>query len=171
MFDHMFRLELPYQTFFTPTKSFLEIMAEKYSDVGILEAGCGCAHALSKIREYGVSNSVGSMENARGFDLNTRTEYDVPFGVVFHSNALECDFYHRGLQVIVCRPDHSGWVEALLDSFIYGLHEVKRFIYVGLKENILRDLSVEQYSKVSEMYQGVGEDGENMLVWNFEVSG
>jgi len=167
-FDLLPVLELPYQKFFMPKDKFLEVMASKYSDVGILEAGCGVGYTLSKIRDHGKEKSIDAMQYARGFDCNFRTEYDVPAGVIFTKNALECEFYHKGLQVVVCRPDHSGWVSILLDNFLCGLFEVKRFIYVGLEENVLRDFDVVQLTKSTSKILDVGEDGEVMLVWEFD---
>jgi len=55
--------------------------------------------------------------------------------------------------VVVARPDHSGWVEKLLDI----VHPQSRIVYIGLPENVDRDLPGRQLSK---LYVNAGEDDE-----------
>ncbi len=63
---------------------------------------------------------------------------------------------------MVCRPNHSGWVEPLLEQ---SLQEDSGFIYVGLNRNIHIDLDdvLELYK--FDMFTSVGEDNEIMLVF------
>ena len=68
-------------------------------------------------------------------------------------------------QVLVCRPDHGGWVSELLEQFLLGEKVCKRFIYVGKPENIEIDFDEDQLLHVHKKVEGVGEDNETMLVW------
>lgn len=157
---------LPYQTFFKPNEKFLKLISQ-YADP-LLEAGCGGCYNLSKIREYGRVNNIPHMDNARGFDLHPRDKCDVHVGITFIADALDCSFYHKKMQILVCRPDHSGWVGSLLDSFLDGLEEAKRFIYVGLEENLTTDFTLYQLDKVSAKHTGVGSEEEVMYIWELD---
>ena len=105
------------------------------------------------------------MSNIRGFDIHRRTEYEVPEFENFMADALDLTVYHQRLQVLVCRPDHGGWVGELLEQFLSGEKVCKRFIYVGKPENIEIDFDEDQLLHVHKKIEGVGEDNETMLVW------
>lgn len=156
---------LPHGIFFKPNAKFLNTMASEYKDVGILEAGSGVGHVLKVVKEYGKNYGISAMSNIRGFDIHRRTEYEVPEFEIFMADALDLTVYHQRLQVLVCRPDHGGWVSELLEQFLSGEKVCKRFIYVGKSENIEIDFDEDQLLHVHEKVEGVGEDNETMLVW------
>lgn len=156
---------LPHGIFFKPNAKFLNIMASDYKDVGILEAGCGVGHVLKVVKEYGKKYGISAMGNIRGFDIFRRTKYEVPEFEIFMADALDLTVYHQRLQVLVCRPDHGGWVSELLEQFLLGEKVCKRFIYVGKPENIEIDFDEDQLLHVHKKIEGVGEDNETMLVW------
>lgn len=156
---------LPHGIFFKPNAKFLNTMASEYKDVGILEAGSGVGHVLKVVKEYGKNYGISAMSNIRGFDIHRRTEYEVPEFEIFMADALDLSVYHQRLQVLVCRPDHGGWVSELLEQFLLGEKVCKRFIYVGKPENIEIDFDEDQLLHVHKKVEGVGEDNETMLVW------
>ena len=156
---------LPHGIFFKPNAKFLNTMASEYKDVGILEAGSGVGHVLKVVKEYGKNYGISAMSNIRGFDIHRRTEYEVPEFEIFMADALDLTVYHQRLQVLVCRPDHGGWVGELLEQFLLGEKVCKRFIYVGKPENIEIDFDEDQLLHVHKKVEGVGEDNETMLVW------
>lgn len=156
---------LPHGIFFKPNAKFLNTMASEYKDVGILEAGSGVGHVLKVVKEYGRNYGISAMSNIRGFDVHRRTEYEVPEFEIFMADALDLTVYHQRLQVLVCRPDHGGWVSKLLEQFLLGEKVCKRFIYVGKPENIEIDFDEDQLLHVHKKVEGVGEDNETMLVW------
>ena len=156
---------LPHGIFFKPNAKFLNTMASEYKDVGILEAGSGVGHVLKVVKEYGKNYGISAMSNIRGFDIHRRTEYEVPEFEIFMADALTLNVYHQRLQVLVCRPDHGGWVSELLEQFLLGEKVCKRFIYVGKPENIEIDFDEDQLIHVHKKIEGVGEDNETMLVW------
>lgn len=156
---------LPYGVFFKPNALFLNTMAHDYKDVGILEAGSGVGHVIKVVKDFGIKYGISSMYNIRGFDMHRRTEYDVSEFEIFSADALELTVYHQGLQVLVCRPDHGGWVSELLEQFLSGEKVCKRFIYVGKPENIEVDFDEDQLLHVDRKIEHVGEDDETMLVW------
>ena len=156
---------LPHGIFFKPNAKFLNTMASEYKDVGILEADCGVGHVLKVVKEYGKNYGISVMGNIRGFDIFRRTKYEVPEFEIFMADALDLTVYHQRLQVLVCRPDHGGWVSELLEQFLLGEKVCKRFIYVGLGSNLHIDFMQDQLEKVSAVYTGVGEGEEVMYVW------
>lgn len=156
---------LPHGIFFKPNAKFLNTMASEYKDVGILEAGSGVGHVLKVVKEYGKNYGISAMSNIRGFDIHRRTEYEVPEFEIFMADALDLTVYHQRLQVLVCRPDHGGWVSELLEQFLLGEKVCKRFIYVGKPENIEIDFDEDQLLHAHKKIEGVGEDNETMLVW------
>lgn len=156
---------LPHGIFFKPNAKFLNTMASEYKDVGILEAGSGVGHVLKVVKEYGKNYGISAMSNIRGFDIHRRTEYEVPEFEIFMADALDLTVYHQRLQVLVCRPDHGGWVGELLEQFLLGEKVCKRFIYVGKPENIEIDFDEDQLLHVHKKVESVGEDNETMLVW------
>lgn len=165
-FDFDFSCVLPSQTFYTPTPVGLKALASLENVRGILEAGCGQGLALSMIRAWGKANDVPYMEHSRGFDVNFReVTYD---NSIFRANALNAPFYHENLAVLVCRPNHDGWVESLLNTFLSGAAKTRYFIYVGLDKNLDIDLDQDQLYQVSKRIEGVGKEGEIMLIWEFK---
>ena len=122
---------LPHGIFFKPNAKFLNTMASEYKDVGILEAGSVVGHVLKVVKEYGKNYGISAMSNIRGFDIHRRTEYEVPEFEIFMADALDLTVYHQRLQVLVCRPDHGGWVGNLLDDFLLG---DKVILHVGKNE-------------------------------------
>lgn len=164
-FDFDFSCVLPSQTFYTPTPVGMNALASLENVRGILEAGCGQGLALSMIRAWGKANDVPYMEHSRGFDVNFReVTYD---NSIFRANALNAPFYTEHLSVLVCRPNHDGWVETLLDKFLTGKEKVRYFIYIGLEKNVEIDFTDEQLSRVSKRVDAVGKEGEIMLIWGF----
>lgn len=155
-------LELPYGRFFKPNDKFLEKMSELKA--ATIEMGCGVGYTLKCMKDFGDKYGFPHLSNSRGFDLNARTDYD-DYNVVIGTDALTCPYYHKNFNVLVCRADHSGWVGELLDDFLDGRKECKRFICTIKPENLLVDFTPDQISKSSEIIRNVGEDGEDMYIW------
>mgnify|MGYP001600236579 FL=1 len=109
---------LPYNMFFTPNSKFFEVLKEHYNDAPILEAGCGVGNTVAKMKAHGKDHDLAFLKNARGFDLHERERYDIDMGCFFIADAMDCMYYHKGLQVMVCRPDHGGWVSLVLEDFL-----------------------------------------------------
>ena len=155
----------PNQIFFYPNSLFLTTMDQL--DGHIVEMGCGVGHALSCMRQYGEETDNLNMYNSRGFDIVAREKCGSPMQVAYGHmfDALEFKFYTKLMNVLVCRPDHGGWVGALLDQFLSGEKVCKRFIYVGLDRNVLTDFDSIQLDAVSKVVKNVGDDQENMYIW------
>ncbi|WAX22633.1 hypothetical protein [Acinetobacter phage vB_AbaP_HB01] len=155
----------PSQVFFYPNNLFLDTMNDL--DGHIIEMGCGVGHALARMKEYGGVVDNCNMYNSRGFDIVARTECEAPMQVAYGHmfDALEFKFYNKLMNVLVCRPDHGGWVGALLDQFLSGEKTCKRFIYVGLERNLHIDFDYIQLEAVSKIVCNVGDDEENMYIW------
>lgn len=155
----------PSQVFFYPNDLFLDTM--NGLDGHIIEMGCGVGHALDCMKHYGEENDSLNMINSRGFDIVARTECAAPMQVAYGHmfDALEFKFYTKLMNVLVCRPDHGGWVGALLDQFLTGEKTCKRFIYVGLERNLRVDFDDTQLDFLSAVVENVGDEGENMYIW------
>jgi len=136
-------------------------------DGHIIEMGCGVGHALYCMKQYGEETDNLNMYNSRGFDIVARTVCASPMQVAYGHmfDALEFKFYNKLMNVLVCRPDHSGWVGTLLDQFLSGEKTCKRFIYVGLERNLHTDFDCNQLHALSKIVYNVGDDGENMYIW------
>jgi len=63
---------------------------------------------------------------------------------------------HKDLLVVVCRPDHSGWVEEVMEKC--GQLGIE-FIYVGLPKNVDVDIDSEKFA-ITALESNCGEDGE-----------
>lgn len=146
---------LPNGRFFTPTESFWEQM-NKYKDTLVLDAGCGNGDLVLELQEKEFK--------AVGCDINMRDGVE-GYGRVIQ--LIDADRFPltKGMTVLACRPDHSGWAEDLLERCI---ESECTFIYVGLERNF--DLDFSEDCKYEIIAKDVGEDGEMMLLFNEAIS-
>lgn len=137
--------------FFTPTDQFWEFMNSFRSKV-IIEAGAGAGYTTEEAKE-------------RGFDwmgIDPRVDHVTAARGVYRGNATRHTHTPGENVLVVPRPDHSGWAEQAMRK---ALEEGCPAIYVGLPENLekdILDLATEMhYNLIPDM----GEDGEVAVVF------
>lgn len=141
-------LVLPGGRFFEPQESFWEQLAQ-YKDRRIFDCGTGCGSLPKEARERGF--------DMIGIDLLDRDGQDPD---VVRLDARVMPFQPTDV-VIVCRPDHSGWIVDLLER---ALHKTGMFIYIGLDKNFDTDLW-EYANEFDTIIEEIGMDGEKMLTY------
>lgn len=132
---------------FTPTPLFWETMQE-FKDKTLVDCGCGVGALVTEGRRL-------SFEMI-GIDLVKRKAQikDVLF-------ADACSFpFGTDRYPLICRPDHSGWV---YDTIKYAVSRNATAFYVGLAENVRRDLE-SHIHKVSDIVRNVGIENESLYI-------
>ena len=140
---------LPANRFFIPNSKFWN----KLKSLGIpsfIDCGTGSGHIPTEAKEKGIRMS--------GCDIHRRS--DAPPQT--HISPAHHMPFNENISALLCRPDHSGWVEGLIPVV---LEKGGRFIYVGLPDNVEQDIP-EGYT-IKTIAKKVGEEGEVML----EISG
>ncbi|MBF84488.1 MAG: hypothetical protein CL489_08445 [Acidobacteria bacterium] len=137
-------LELPSQKFFEPNEKFFECM--KRFDKTIVDVGAGMGQVTKGLCERG--------HLCVGIDNNYR---EGQYGYILTMDAFDYP-YKKDTIILVCRPNHSGWVEDLFEE------TNQTFIYVGLEHNLDIDLSSDIRSDMKLLASNVGDDGENMYL-------
>lgn len=163
MFRNMGMVAWPYTVFFKPNQKFLETLGQW--DNFLVEIGCGVGNTLMHIQNYGIVNGNKAMQNAVGCDIFLREKYDAEVIVGMDATSLDFNPYTRNQTILVCRPDHGAWVQQALVLFKSGVEHCKRFVYVSKPENIDIHFDSVDLGCVTERIEGVGEDGEVMLIW------
>lgn len=142
---------LPHGQFFKPNELFWEQLSS-FKDTTILEAGCGIGATLEEAIERNF--------RITGCDLNMRDGVNTYGRLIHIMDAMRFPIV-EGMTVLVCRPDHSGWCEELLERCIdIGC----TFIYVGLPSNFHQDFQ-DQYEH-DIIATDIGKDGEFMVKFN-----
>lgn len=141
-------LTLPSQRFFTPTEEFFSIM-EGYKHDRLVECGAGRGETSRELKNRGYDTLAIDLLERDGQDE------DVLILDALYFPFADTDF------VYVCRPDHSGWVEELMER---ALIRSGSFAYVGLERNLERDLWSAADTWHTKFLE-VGEEGEHMWLW------
>ena len=134
--------------FFTPNDSFFEAL-EPYKHLRIVDAGTGTGDLPEEAMARGFSMI--------GLDLVPRKGQSAS---VLPMEA-ESFPYDKDNWLMMCRPDHSGWV---YDTLEIALRRGAGAFYVGLEDNFERDLG-EYLDQVAKRWDNVGESGEHMLLF------
>lgn len=142
---------LPNGRFFTPTPVFWDAI-KPYQDTMFLDAGCGSGDLVNELIDNGFK--------AIGCDINMRDGVNDYGRTIQLVNATSFPLT-KGMTVLTCRPDHSGWCEPLLER---AVKFNCTFIYIGLERNLDLDLSSDVNYEI--IARDVGEDGELMLLCN-----
>lgn len=153
--DQMYGSSLPKLKFFKPKKKFWETIQNVYKANNLkmtADCGAGNGHIARKARhKYKLKMT--------GLDIVAR-EGNEPCEVqLIPAHQLP---YSKEFWPMVCRPDHSGWVQALIEK---AFEEGSGFIYVGLRKNMPQDLGKYLLKAKFETFTNVGKDREEMLVF------
>ena len=137
--------------FFQPKEVFFAEMEKQFSTRLLYEIGAGVGHVSAGL-------------SARGFrvlalDLYERDDTEFP---VLITNAVTHS-YREGSALLICRPCHSGFVEATIRRAL--IQGVTSFVYVSMARNTSNDLGVFR-KEFRTVRRFVGEERENMYVWN-----
>ena len=142
-----FHVELPNQRFFKPKANFWEILKGLELKC-LVDCGCGNGELVKEGIDLGFRIS--------GCDIHKRD--GVPFGLVQIIPAHKIPF-NNDIHALVCRPDHSGWCGDLIS---HAISKGAKFIYVGLKDNLYRDIP--EHIKYKVLSEIVGEENEVMIL-------
>lgn len=142
------QMVMPGHRFFKPTEAFYEALSE-YKHLNFVDAGTGSGQLPEEAMERGF--------RMVGIDLVERPGQSN--NVVFME--AESFEYSKATWLLMCRPDHSGWVYDTLEA---ALKRGAGAFYVSKLSNLIRDL--EDYaSRASRVWKDVGEDGEAMFLF------
>lgn len=141
------RVQMPGHRFFVPTENFYAALAE-FKYLKFIDAGTGSGELPDEARARGFEMV--------GLDLVARPGQSK--NVVFRE--AETYPYSPDEWLIMCRPDHSGWVYDTLEA---ALGRGAGAFYVSKPENLARDL--EGYAtRATKLWRDVGQSGECMLL-------
>lgn len=143
----MANVRLGYLRFFTPTQQFWEAM-EQWRGQGFIECGAGSGETTREA----VANGFKFM----AVDICKRDGQDN----VTIIDATMMSFSDAAWPII-CRPDHSGWCEDVMDR---ALEAGAGCIYVGLRRNVENDLG-DHFGEHDAFFADVGEEDE--CLWYF----
>lgn len=148
--------ELPRLRFFKPTEAFWGILKQVQETNGIeMFVDCGTGNGdLPKEARYERDIKMAGIDIARR-EGNEPTEVQM---MPAHQMPATDTIW-----LMCCRPDHSGWARATLEKC---LEAGSGFIYVGLRKNMAGDLGPHMMDRTFDTYNDMGEDGEQMLVFN-----
>lgn len=141
------RVQMPSHRFFVPTENFYAALAE-FKHLKFIDAGTG-------------SGQLPDEACARGFKMLGLDLVSRP-GQSKNVKFQEAESYpYSELEwLLMCRPDHSGWVYDTLET---ALARGAGAFYVSKPENLARDL--EGYAtRATHLWRDVGEAGECMLL-------
>ncbi len=136
---------------FKSRKTFVKWFAKTFKKAwNVYEAGCGMAHTAKALSESGM--------NITAIDANRRPGAVARFEI---ADATEFD-YHSESVVLVCRPCHGPFCEAVIQRAIVCRSEA--VVYVGLAKNVAGDLG--KFRKFfSRELTNAGNDKEVVYVW------
>lgn len=134
------------QTFFKPTKAFIELaMSDAYCYARWLDCGAGVGHLGRRLTFAGLE--------VQCHDLLPRTSYEHRVEI---GDCLNLHF-QRDDVVVLARPSHGDWVQRVLAR---AATDAGRALYIGLRKNLEVDLP----DMVTELVlEDAGEAGE--CVW------
>lgn len=146
--------KVPRLRFFTPKEKFWTLISEimkKHDLTMLVDCGTGNGELPIESRDCGIKMV--------GIDIIQREGNSL---VDVHLIPAHRMPYDQKIWPLVCRPDHSGWARGVLEK----AHESgSGFIYVGLRRNFAQDLGDYMVSSLSESYDEVGEENEEMLIF------
>jgi hypothetical protein len=146
--EQLSRMTFNNHRFFTPLEGFFEAL-EPYRHLHLIDAGTG----LGRLPDEALLRGF----NMLGIDLVVREEQSES---VQYADA-ELFSYDEQTWLMMCRPDHSGWV---YDSLERALSCNAGVFYVGLESNF--ELDLDDYAeKAVKRWDNVGEEGEHMLLF------
>ena len=154
-------MAMPNGKFFIPNKVFwatLLNLKEAYKFTFIIDAGCGDGHVSEEARDYKLKMVGCDIFRREERDIETSIQY-VPAHRLVEVMTGSSDA--QDTWVMVCRPDHSGWVAPL-----YYRTQIERnmgFIYVGDSAKLMFDVDPERLPDYT--VDNVGEDSESMFIW------
>jgi hypothetical protein len=146
--EQLSRMTFDNHRFFTPLEDFFEAL-EPYRHLHLIDAGTGLGRLPDEARLRGF--------NMLGIDLVVREEQSEN---VQYADA-ELFNYSEQTWLMMCRPDHSGWVYESLER---ALSHNAGVFYVGLESNFELDLA-DYVGKAVKRWDNVGEEGEHMLLY------
>jgi len=138
---------MPQHRFFVPTEAFFAALSE-FKHLQLIDAGTGSGELPDEARDLGF--------NMVGIELARRPGQSP--NVVFRE--AESYPYSPTSWLLMCRPDHSGWV---YDTVEAALRRGASALYVSKASNLTLDLDC-YASRASRVWQNVGQDGECMLL-------
>lgn len=147
-----FLTSLPRQRFFVPKDNFwvklkkLEPLFDMIIDCGTGNGELPKEAASRKIRMAGID--IVRRENNAPTEVQIIPAHRMPFS--------------ERMWALVCRPSHGPWCEHLFSKV--RLTDAG-FIYVGLPNNIMADLDMDNSEPPTEIIKDVGAEGESMLIW------
>ena len=146
--DTMHGTALPDQRFFEPTERFWDTMEEIGHGSTWIDCGTGVGHIPKMAVERGFKMG--------GCDIVAR-DGTVP-GSIYILPAHRIP-WTESMSVLVCRPNHNGWVEHL---FEHTKNIVERFVYVGGQGKVIYDLPGVSFHQFAP---NVGKERECMFIW------
>ena len=144
----MLNMRGPAHRFFTPTAAFFAAL-EEFKHLTLVDAGTGMGQLPDEARKRGFKMV--------GLDLLRRPGQSE--SVLFME--AESFPYSDSKWLMMCRPDHSGWVYDTLET---ALKRGAGVFYVGLEDNLLTDLG-DYIGRSTKAWQKVGKDGECMFLF------
>lgn len=134
--------------FFEPTPAFFEALTP-YKDKKFVDAGAGVGHITEQAR-------------AQGFQM-LPVDIMPREGQVVEVLCMEAESvpYSPEVCLLMCRPDHSGWV---YETLSIALKAGACAFYAGLPHNFERDLEDFIGTEV-QSWTDVGEEGEMLLLF------
>lgn len=149
--NSMCMMSLPRQRFFTPNDKFWSKLNELGSHFDML-VDCGTGNGELPKEAQNRSIKIAGIDIAPR-DGNAPTEVQI---IPAHRMSFDDRIW-----ALVCRPDHSGWCEALQ---MQVREAGSGFIYVSKAYNVNDDLYLD-CNLPDDLIRGVGEEDESMLVW------
>ena len=138
------RMTLPSQAFFRPTEVFWNTFrVAKSRGIKLIDCGCGMGTLIEMADMQGF--------HLRGVDIAKRVGQHKQ---VERMDALDIK-WSPTLWPLICRPDHSGWVEELIRN---AQKEGATSVYCGLKRNMKHDIGM--FRAQRKLGPPVGIEGE-----------
>ncbi len=150
---------LPNQTFFRPTKRFVDWVVERAAGRLIVDCGAGQGFLTKKLRDAGA--------DVLALDVNEREK---TFTEVVEVDCLQFDF-PRSCLPIIARPSHGPWIWRVVEHALqdWGSARAEAVLYVGKSSNVDRDLDFEGHCyDIKQLGKNCGKDGEG--VWEIRSS-
>jgi hypothetical protein len=132
--------------FFMPTAAFYTAL-EPYKSIGLVDAGAGTGMVSKDLTERGFRMLAVDLmpREGQGEHVIQMEAESVPYG--------------PNLWLLLCRPDHSGWV---YDTMQRALARGAGVFYAGLERNFSIDLD-DYVGRETMRYANVGEEEESLF--------
>lgn len=142
-------MSLPNQRFFTPKAPFWEELRKL--DSKWVDCGCGGGDTVAEAKDNRVAMT--------GCDVIKRFGSD--HSHLVHILPAHKFYFSESLSALICRPDHSGWCEDLINLC---LSKGSKVVYVGLLKNLAEDCPLDLPHIV--LHRDVGLKGEIMVLFD-----